>query len=172
VTSTRRLTANGLAMVLILAVLPMAFPSDAQVTTVALALAEGSEEAQLDALLDRGIAYYRAGAYRDAIAPLNAVLVARPDVAEAQLYTALSYLALGDDEMARRHFVALEALAATPRLREQVSTVLEVMRAGPVSPPLRRFIAAALEETLPARPRPHRPAFADSVLRRNFPYVP
>jgi hypothetical protein len=100
------------------------------------------------------------------------VLTARPDAAEAHLYASLSYLALGEDALAQRHLAALGGLPVKPRLRDQVASVLEVMRAGPVTPPLRRIIAAALDETMSA-PRPaRRPAPADSILRRNFPYFP
>jgi tetratricopeptide (TPR) repeat protein len=125
-----------------------------------------------DGLIDAGIDRYRAGAYREAVAILNSVVATRPDSPAAQLYLSLSYLKLGEDALAQRHLAALRDLPTNPRLRAQVDIVLEGLRAGPVSPPLRQFIASSLDETMSLERSPRRPPFADSLLRLNFPYFP
>jgi tetratricopeptide (TPR) repeat protein len=132
----------------------------------------GGAAGRPDALTDAGIERYRAGAYREAIAILNSVVATRPDNVAAQLYLSLSYLKLGEDTLAQRHLAALRDLPINPRLRAQVDIVLDGLRAGPVSPPLREFIAASLDETMAFERSPGRPPFADSLLRRNFPYFP
>ena len=167
----RSLTWKIVAVLLAIAMSSAARPLEAQIDRASPRLASDAEDARLESLLAQGIGHYQAGAYRDAITNLDAVLVARPDVV-AQLYVSLSYLAMGEDEMAQRHLVALSALPVPPLLREQVSAVLEVMQTGPVSPPMRRLIVAALERTAPVQQFSGRPVLADSILRRNFPYVP
>ena len=125
-----------------------------------------------NALTDAGFERYRAGSYREAVAILNSVVATRPDNAAAQLYLSLSHLKLGEDASAQRHLAALRELPINPRLRAQVDIVLEGLRAGPVSPPLRQFIASSLDETMSLERSPRRPSFADSFLKRNFPYFP
>ena len=136
------------------------------------AQAGGGAAERPDALTDAGTERYRAGASREAIAILTSVVATRPDSPAAQLYLALSYLKLGEDALAQRHLAALRALKINPRLRAQVDIVLEGLRAGPVSPPLRQFIASSLDETMSLERSPRRPSFADSLLKRNFPYFP
>ena len=131
-----------------------------------------SSTGRLDVLIEAGIERYRAGAYREAIAVLSSAVAARADAPAPQLYLALSHLRGEDDALARRHLVALRGLAINPRLRAQVDYVLEGMQAGPLSPPLRQFIAAAFDETMALERAPRRPAFVDTLLRRNFPYFP
>ena len=159
-----RLTA-GLTLAL-LALSVLLAPSQAR------AQAGGGAAERLDALTDAGIERYRAGAFREAIAILRSVVATRPDSAAAQLYLSLSYLKLGEDALAQRHLAALRDLPVNPRLRAQVDIVLEGLRAGPVSPPLRQFIASSLDETMSLERSPRRPSFADSLLKRNFPYFP
>jgi len=126
-----------------------------------------------DALMtDAGVERYRAGAYREAIAILNSVTASRPSSPENQLYLSLSYLALGEDALAQRHLKVLRDLTITARLRAQVDIVLEALQVGPLSPPLRQFIAMSLDETMSIERFPRRPSFADNFLRRNFPYFP
>ena len=136
------------------------------------AQAFGGAAEQLDALTDAGIERYRAGAYREAVAVLNSVAAKRPDSAAAQLYLSLGYLKLGEDALAQRHLAVLRDMTITPRLRAQINIVLEGLRSGPVSPPLRQFIASSLDETMSLDRSPSRPPLADSLLKRNFPYFP
>ncbi len=159
-----RLTA-GLTLAL-LALSVLLAPSQAR------AQAGGGAAERLDALTDAGIERYRTGAYREAIAILNSVAATRTDSPAVQLYLSLSYLKLGEDALAQRHLAALRDLPVNPRLRAQVDIVLEGLRAGPVSPPLRQFIASSLDETMSLERSPRRPSFADSLLKRNFPYFP
>jgi hypothetical protein len=130
------------------------------------------DAARLDAQTESGIERYRAGAHQDAIRLLTAAVAARPDDQAAQLYLGLSYVWLGEEASATRHLIALRALPVTPRLSAQLDYVLEGMKAGPLSPPLRRFVALALDETMSLERSPRRPPFAESLLRRNFPYFP
>ena len=132
----------------------------------------GADAASVDARTEAGIERYRAGSHREAIAILSPVVAARPDDQAAQLYLALSHVWLGEDAQAARHLMALRALPITPRLSAQLDYVLEGMKVGPLSPPLRRFIALALDETMSLERSPRRPPFAESLLRRNFPYFP
>ena len=140
---------------------------------VAPLAAQGTGDAvRVDAQTESGIERYRAGSHREAVAILSPVVAARPDDQAAQLYLALAHLALGEDAQATRHLVALRALPVTPRLSAQLDYILEGMKAGPLSPPLRRFVALALDETMSLERSPRRPPFAESLLRRNFPYFP
>ena len=132
----------------------------------------GGETDRLEALTETGIERYRAGSFREAMAILNSVVTSRPDSAAAQLYLSMSHLRFGDDASAQHHLMVLRGLPITPRLRGQVDIVLEGMRSGPVSPPLRQFIASALDETMSLERSPRRPSFADLLLKRNFPYFP
>ncbi|MGH9363907.1 MAG: hypothetical protein ACRD1B_01385 [Thermoanaerobaculia bacterium] len=131
-----------------------------------------SEAGRLDALTEAGIERYRAGSFREAIAILNSVVAGRADIPAAQLYLSLSYVKLGEDASAQRHLTALRGLSISPRLRAQVDIVLEGLSAGPVSPPLRQFIASALDETMSLERSPRRPSFVGTFLKRNFPYFP
>ena len=132
----------------------------------------GDAAARLDAQTEAGIERYRAGAHREAIATLTPAVAARPDDQAARLYLALSHVWLGEDAQAARHLMALRALPIAPRLSAQLDYVLEGMKLGPLSAPLRRFIAMALDETMSLERSPRRPPFAESLLRRNFPYFP
>jgi len=131
-----------------------------------------ADAARLDAQTETGIERYRAGAHREAIDILTPVVAARPDDQAARLYLALSHVWLGDDVQAARHLAALRAMPVAPRLSAQLDYVLEGMKVGPLSPPLRRFVALALDETMSLERSPRRPPFAESFLRRNFPYFP
>ena len=131
-----------------------------------------SEADRLEALTEAGIERYRAGSFREAIGILNSVVASRADIPAAQLYLSLSHMRLGDDASAQRHLAVLGGLPINPRLRAQVDIVLEGMRTGSVSPPLRQFIASALDETMSLERSPRRPSFADILLKRNFPYFP
>lgn len=160
----KRLTARLiLALLLVSSVLLFASEAPAQA---------GGAVDRPDALTDAGAERYRAGAYREAVSILNSVVATRPDSPAAQLYLSLSYLKLGEDALAQRHLAALRDLPINPRLRAQVDIVLEGLRGGPVSPPLRQFIASSLDETMSLERSPRRPSFADSLLMRNFPYFP
>lgn len=134
----------------------------------------GSAWAATDGKADHeaGIEHYRAGAYRQAADSLTSVVTKRPDDQAARLYLALSHLRLGEDALAERHLVALRSMQINPRLSAQLDYVLEGIRSGPVSQPLRQFISMALDETMSLERSPRRPPFADSLLRRNFPYFP
>ena len=132
----------------------------------------GAAAERPDTLTDVGIERYRAGAFREAVATLNSVVATRPDSPAAQLYLSLSYLRLGEDALTQRHLAALRDLPVNPRLRAQADIVLEGLRAGPLSPPLRQFIASSLDETMSLERSTRRPSFADSLLKRNFPYFP
>lgn len=132
----------------------------------------GADVARLDAQTEAGVERYRAGAHREAITTLTPVVAARPDDQAARLYLALSHIWLGEDALAARHLTALRALPVAPRLSAQLDYVLEGMKVGPLSPPLRRFVALALDETMSLERSPRRPPFAESLLRRNFPYFP
>jgi len=137
--------------------------------------AVSGQSARPDSLVDAGVERYRAGAYREAIAILNSVVASQPGHSQAHLYLSLSHLRLGEDSLAERHLVALRSLPIGPRLRVKVDHVVEGLRTGPLTPPLRQFIAGTLEETMLAE-RPERPArppaLSVGALNRNFPYFP
>lgn len=149
---------TGSAFVLLLAVF---------VPSIVLAQAE-----RQDTLVGAGIERYRVGAYRDAIAIFESILAGRRESPEARLYASLSHLQLGEDAAAQRHLLALRDLRLSARLRNQVDHVLEVIRAGAVTPPLRRFIAAALDETMLTERSVRPPTVAGRGPSRNFPYFP
>jgi hypothetical protein len=137
--------------------------------------AAAGQTARPDTLVDAGVERYRAGAYREAVAILNSVVASQPGNPRAHLYLSLSHLRLGEDSLAERHLVALRSLSIGPRLRVKVDHVVEGLRTGPLTPPLRQFIAGTLEETMQAE-RPERPVLPTALgaggLNRNFPYFP
>ena len=107
------------------------------------ALAE--EPGRLDALVGLGIARYRLGTYDEAIAALSDAVGRAPNIPAARLYLALSYLRKHDDAQAQEQLTALRALPLDPRVQAQVDQTLELLRAGPVTDPMRTYILASLD---------------------------
>jgi tetratricopeptide (TPR) repeat protein len=100
---------------------------------------------RLEALVGLGISRYRLGAYDEAIAALTEALTRAPDNAAARLYLALSHLRKREDAKAQEHLKALRALPLEPRFIAQIDETLNLVRAGPVTDPMRTYIVASLD---------------------------
>jgi hypothetical protein len=157
--------------VLLVALVGLAVLAPGLLCGTAAAAPSGSDGARSAALTDAGIARYRARAFRDSVSILSASVAEDPRSARATLYLALSHLQLGEDAAAERYMLVLHQARLRPHLRSQIGRVLDAMRAGPISPPLRDFIAVTLEDTM-ASDRTLRPRTFADYLFRNFPHVP
>jgi len=113
------------------------------VTYFTQALAE--EPGSSDALLGLGLAQYKQGEFADAARTLERTVVERPTDPTSHLYLGLSYLQQGDAFKTKEQLSALRALKIDPRMGQQIERALEVLRAGPLSEPIRAFVAGSLE---------------------------
>jgi len=101
---------------------------------------------RLDARAGLGVARYKLGAFDEADAALRQVLAQAPRHAEARFYVALTYLQTGRNSAAEEQLTALLALDPHPRIAAQIDRALKVIRAGPLSDEVKRFVAASLED--------------------------
>jgi Flp pilus assembly protein TadD len=98
------------------------------------------------ALFGLGLTWYRMGSFDAAVGALGRAVLAAPDSAEARLYLALSYLAVGDQAGAERQLSALRNLRAHPRVAAQVDRAVGLMRLGTLTVEMREFVRASLED--------------------------
>jgi Flp pilus assembly protein TadD len=101
---------------------------------------------RLDARAGLGVARYKLGAFDEAEAALRQVLAQAPKHAEARFYLGLAYLQKGENTAADEQLTALLALEPHPRITAQINRALKVIRAGPLSDEVKRFVAASLED--------------------------
>ena len=101
---------------------------------------------RLDVRAGLGVARYKLGAFDEAEAALGQVLAQAPKHAEARFYLALAYLGKGQNSAADEQLTALLALEPHPRIAAQIDRALKVIRAGPLSDEVKRFVAASLED--------------------------
>ena len=117
---------------------------------VAAADAFGQAVAQdpdrVDSLVGLGIARYRLGAYDAAIDALGRAVAQAPRNPAARLYLALAHLQRGDAKAAEEHLAAFRGLGLDDRLAAQLDRALAIIRAQALSPELREFIAASLDD--------------------------
>ncbi len=104
------------------------------------------DPARLDARAGLGLARYKLGALDEAEAVLRQVLAQAPKHAEARFYLGLAYLLKGQNSAAEEQLMALRALDPHPRIAAQIDRALTVIRAGPLSDEVKRFVAASLED--------------------------
>jgi len=107
------------------------------------ALAE--EPRRSDALLGLGLAQYKQGEFADAAGTLERAVAERPNDPTTHLYLGLSYLQQGDAFKTEERLSALRALKIDPRMGQQIERALDVIRAEPLSEPIRAFVAGSLE---------------------------
>ena len=100
----------------------------------------------VDALVGLGIAQYRLAAYDAAIEALGRAVAQAPRNPVARLYLGLAYLLRGDAKAAEEHLAAFRGLGPDDRLAAQLDRALAIIRAQPLSPDLRQFVAASLED--------------------------
>jgi thioredoxin-like negative regulator of GroEL len=98
-----------------------------------------------DALRGFGIARYKQRELDGAIATLQRVVSQAPGDVEARLYLALSHVQRGDAGPAQEQLTALRNAGLEPRLATQIERALEVLGAGPLTDPVRSFVASSLE---------------------------
>ena len=103
------------------------------------------DPSRVDAKIGLGISRYRLAAYDEAIAALGDAVKQAPEQPAARLYLGLSHLRKREDATAQEHLAGLRALPIDPRLVAQVDQTLTLLRAGPVTDPIRTYIAASLD---------------------------
>ena len=101
---------------------------------------------RLDARAGLGVTRYKLGAFDEAEAALRQALAQAPKNAEARFYLSLAYLQKGENTAADEQLTALLALEPHPRMAAQIGRALKVIRAGPLSDEVKRFVAASLED--------------------------
>jgi tetratricopeptide (TPR) repeat protein len=107
------------------------------------ALAE--DPGRSDALLGLGMAQYKQGEYAGATETLSRAVGERPIDPTSRLYLALSYLQQGDAPLAEEQLKILRDLKIDSRLGRQVGRALDLLQEGPLSEPIRGFVAGSLE---------------------------
>jgi tetratricopeptide (TPR) repeat protein len=107
------------------------------------ALAE--DPGRSDALLGLGMAQYKQGQFPDATETLSRAVAERPIDPTSRLYLALSYLQQDDLTRAEEQLKTLRDLKIDSRLGRQVGRALDLLQEGPLSEPLRGFVAGSLE---------------------------
>jgi hypothetical protein len=93
-----------------------------------------------------GIARYKLGELDEAHRALTEVAAGAPEAPAPQLYLALIAIRRSDDAAAEDHLARYLGLGAPPRLAVQLERTRQALRGGPVTPPLRDFMAASLED--------------------------
>jgi tetratricopeptide (TPR) repeat protein len=104
------------------------------------------DASRLDARAGLGVARYKLGALDEAAAALRQVVAAAPKHAEARFYLALAYVQKGQNSAAEEQLTALLALEPHPRIAAQIDRALKVIRTGPLSDEVKRFVTASLED--------------------------
>ena len=96
-------------------------------------------------LIGLGIARYKLGALDEARGAFEDALAQRPDLPPAYLYLAMIAIRRGDAVAADAHLARYLGLGPPPRLAAQVERARRIV-AGPLTPELRDYIAAGLED--------------------------
>jgi tetratricopeptide (TPR) repeat protein len=104
-----------------------------------------SDPDRLDALVGLGVAKYKVGAFDESIGALTRAVARAPSSATTRLYLALSHLQQGQTGPADEHLRAFLGLGPRARSAAQVERALRLVAADSLSPELRAFIAASLE---------------------------
>jgi tetratricopeptide (TPR) repeat protein len=104
-----------------------------------------AEPGRTDALVGLGIAQYKQGEIDKASDTLEKALTIRPNEPSVRLYLGLAYLRNRDMLQAEQQLTALRSLKIDPRVAQQIDRALEVIRQGPLSDPVREFVAGSLE---------------------------
>jgi len=107
------------------------------------ALAE--DPGRSDALLGLGLAQYKQREFVGAAGTLERAVAERPQDPTSHLYLGLAYLQQGDALKTEEQLTALRALKIDFRLGQQIERALDVIRAEPLSEPIRAFVAGSLE---------------------------
>lgn len=97
-------------------------------------------------LVGLGIARYKLGALDEAHRALTEAAAQAPDDPTPQLYLALVALRRGEDAAADAHLGRYLQLGAPARLAAQLDRTRKALQ-GPVTPPLREYMAASLEDS-------------------------
>jgi tetratricopeptide (TPR) repeat protein len=101
---------------------------------------------RVDALVGLGLAQYHLDSFDAAVGSLGRAVLAVPDHAEARLYLALAYLALGDQGAAARQLEALAGLGIHPRIAAQAGRAATLLRLGALPAGTRDFVRKGLED--------------------------
>ena len=104
------------------------------------------EPDRLDALVGVGLARFKLGAFDEAIDALGRAVAQAPGSGTARLYLGLSHLRRGADGPAEEHLAAFLELKPNERIARQVDRALRLMRSEALSPDLRAFVAASLDD--------------------------
>jgi tetratricopeptide (TPR) repeat protein len=105
-----------------------------------------ASQERADARFGLGVALYQLGDFAGAAKALTPAVKAAPRNPDARLFLALTYLQTGDEAAAREHLTELRSVAIHPRLSAQVGRALDVMALDGLPSPMRRFVAASLED--------------------------
>jgi tetratricopeptide (TPR) repeat protein len=103
------------------------------------------EPGRSDALPGLGVAQYKQREFGDAADTLARAVAERPNGPTSRLYLALSYLQQGYAFKTEEQLTVLRALKIDPRMGQQIERALDVLRAEPLSEPIRGFMAGSLE---------------------------
>ena len=101
---------------------------------------------RLDALVGLGVARYTLGAFDEATTVLTRAVAQAPKSESAQLYLGLSHLQKGEDGAAEEHLEAFLELKPNTQIRRQADRALKLLRGEHLSPEMRAFIAASLDD--------------------------
>jgi tetratricopeptide (TPR) repeat protein len=104
------------------------------------------EPGRVNDLVGLGVARYKLDALDEAGRALGEALAQKPALPTAHLYLALIAIRQGDDAAADEHLARHLELGAPARLAAQISRTRQALR-GPVTPEMRQFMAASLEES-------------------------
>jgi len=102
---------------------------------------------RLEALIGLGRAQYKLGAWNEAIDVLERAAAAAPRHAGTRLFLGLAYLQRGDEGRADEHLTVYRDLRPDPRTASLVDRALSLLRGAPLTPELRTFVAASLEDS-------------------------
>ncbi|HZE35991.1 MAG TPA: tetratricopeptide repeat protein [Candidatus Eisenbacteria bacterium] len=144
---------------LVLAVAVLAVGCASAVTQGQLALRQGryveaegffnealaKDPGRTDALVGLGIAQYKGGLVDQAIESLEKAVPIRPNEPSVRLYLALAYLKREDTEKAEEQLTALRSLKIDSRVGDQVQQALDLLKQGPLTASVRKFIVGSLE---------------------------
>ena len=144
---------------LLLAVAALAVACASAVTQGQIALRQGryveaegffnealaKDPGRTDALVGLGIAQYKEGQINQAIESLEKAVPVRPNEPSVRLYLALAYLKREDTEKAEQQLIALRSLKIDPRVGDQVQQALDLLKQGPLTDSVRKFIVGSLE---------------------------
>ena len=104
-----------------------------------------ADPGRTDALVGLGIAQYKQGEIDQASDTLQKAVLIRPNEPSVRLYLGLAYLRIQETQKAEQQLTALRSLNIDPRVAQQIDRALEVIKQGPLSDPVRDFLAGSLE---------------------------